>query len=121
MPADITLAERLVAFLNEMLAIDRRAVSELFQTRVPCNLALADHPTVQVWAPPVEGEPKVYAVGPLGLLNGLLGSYGEGTRQGWGPLAMAVATDDDEPAPRGQIVRFEVTRKESPSCPHGAE
>jgi hypothetical protein len=67
-----------IAFLNEVLALDPAAVSSLFKQRVPCKVALAQHPTVQV-----RGEftpTEAYDVGPLGILNGLFGvdhrSYG---------------------------------------------
>ena len=34
--------------LNGALELDREAMSQLLRQRVPCNQALADHPTLQV-------------------------------------------------------------------------
>lgn len=63
----ITL-EEVVAFLNELVVIDRAAMTALVETRVPCNEALADHPTVQVSC-----REDGARVGLLGILNGLFG------------------------------------------------
>ena len=42
--------DRLIAFLNSLIEIDPYAMAELLTLRVPCNQAMADHPTVQVAA-----------------------------------------------------------------------
>jgi len=76
------------SFLNELVAMDPKAVELLIEHRVPCNEALANHPTVQV-----RGNSTV---GFLGALNGLFGAYGDG----WGSIA-AVFEDD------GRLVGFE--------------
>ena len=62
--------EDAVRILNELLELDRVAVSSLFSNRVNCNKALADHESVQVLT---TGHPHHY-VGILGLLNGLFGT-----------------------------------------------
>lgn len=54
--------------MNEAFRLDPDAISELAETRVPCNQALADHPVIQVRADR-PGAPC--RVGLLGLLNGL--------------------------------------------------
>lgn len=72
----ITLDE-LVSFLNELVALDADAVTALFENRVPCNEALADHPTVQIV---VNAENK-YTVGLLGIINGMFGVDGRGIGQ----------------------------------------
>lgn len=78
-----------IKFLNEILARDERAISELFLSkRVECNLLLADHPTVQVI--PLNMDYGLYDVGILGILNGLFGVYPDGPKKGWGPIAMMV-------------------------------
>jgi hypothetical protein len=84
-----------VQFLNSLLKVDPQAISALFDRgRVPCNQALADHPTVQV----NEG-----GVGPLGILNGIFGTY----EDGWGPILMVVEDD-------GTISCFARVRPRSP-------
>jgi len=70
-----------IRFLNELLDLDRDAVQNLFQSRVPCGDGLADHPTVQVRV-----RDDGNHVGPLGLLGGLFGC----DRDGWPAVTMAV-------------------------------
>ncbi len=79
MPWDLELATRLITLLNEALALDPKAIEALVETRVPCNDALADHPTIQVSVEPGSDA----KVGLLGILNGLCGT----DASGWGPLA----------------------------------
>lgn len=70
-----------VSFLNELTNIDPAAMQAFVLTRVPCNDALADHPTVQVLDGGDDGlGPKV---GTLGILNGLFGT----DSHGYGPIA----------------------------------
>jgi hypothetical protein len=78
----------LIDRLNEIAGADSKALGDLIEARVPCNEALADHPSVQVFAH--EGPPTV---GLLGILNGLVGTIDEGPRKGWGFIA-AVFEDD---------------------------
>jgi hypothetical protein len=84
--------EEVLAFLNEALLLDQDAVSNLVETRFPCNAAMANHPTIQVSGEPDGKSPKV---GFLGVLNGMFGAD-EG---GYGPFTMDV-TDD------GTVLRF---------------
>lgn len=79
-----------VAYLNELVRLDRPAMHALVESRVPCQEALADHPTVQVVS---DGEDAV--VGFLGVLNGLFGTDAEG----WGAIA---AVFDEQ----GDLLRF---------------
>ncbi len=58
--------------LNEAFAADPAAIHAILSNRVLCKMALADHPTIQVDQVAVLQEPKPYAVGFLGLLNGVL-------------------------------------------------
>lgn len=88
--------DRLIEFLNAVLAVDRDAVASLMRVRATCNEALLAHPTVQV-----SGEDGT--VGVLGLFNGFCGTIGVGPRAGWGPIS-AVFED-------GKLVRFERTRE----------
>jgi hypothetical protein len=80
-----------VAFLNELVKVDRGAMVRLFgDGRTHCNEALAKHPTVQVgytkgkrYASGGTSEVKIYSVGLLGILNGLFGVDAED----WGTIA----------------------------------
>lgn len=86
--ADLDMARRIVAFLQEMIDLDPEAVSALIAARVPCSQALAGHPSVQVGTAAEvaklqaseEGEPAglPYRVGLLGFLNGLVGTATDG-------------------------------------------
>ena len=69
------MADHFVERLNEMVAADPNVIHRLVEHRIPCNDALAAHPTVQV----VPGN----EVGLLGVLNGLIGVDADG----WGYLA----------------------------------
>ena len=73
-----------IGILNSMVDADPQAMAQLCETRVPCNDAMADHPTVQVTD---EG------VGMLGVLNGLFGTIPDGEFKGWGHIT-AVYEDD---------------------------
>jgi len=99
MSVDIHLVDRIVAYLNELLAHDPDAVNSLCLNRVPCGKALATHPTVQVQV--VRDETGIdYSVGILGILNGLCGAYDDGSRKGFGGLAVKIDKET------GQIARF---------------
>jgi hypothetical protein len=87
-----------IAFLNELIALDNDAVVQTTLHRVACNQALADHPTVQV--APVYNEfgaeiQGAYTVGFTGLINGL---FGVGER-GQGSIRYVMQD--------GELVRFE--------------
>ena len=84
---------RTLKVLNEMVEADREAVQLLVETRVPCNDALADHPTIQV-----HSEHGRHSVGLLGVVNGLLGA----DTDGWGFIC---AEFDD----KMQLVSFKRT------------
>lgn len=72
-----------IATLNSALELDRGAISELVAQRVKCNLALADHPTVQVQSTQDDSHALV---GVLGLINGLFGVADDGS----GPIAASI-------------------------------
>ena len=63
--------EEAIALLNSALEADRDAMSALIATRVRCNMALAEHPTIQTGADP--GRDGEFRVGLLGIINGLFG------------------------------------------------
>jgi hypothetical protein len=87
--------------LNSMLAADPEAMLALVEARVPCNDALANHPTCQVG-----GDKGAYAVGMLGVLNGIFGK----DEAGWGYIAAELGG--------GKLVRFKRTpQTEKPDGP----
>lgn len=65
--------DEVIEFLNEILAVDEDAIYDLVETRVACNPALANHPTVQVSL-----QDGKYTVGLLGILNGIFGTDEDG-------------------------------------------
>lgn len=82
-PKATVTPEEVVQVLNEAVKLDPKAMYALVEARVPCNEALADHPTIQVSAYDEQtGEPTPgqFKVGILGLLNGLFGT----DSKGWG-------------------------------------
>lgn len=73
MSLDYEVALKIRDLLNEIHLLDRQALGALLANRVPCNEALADHPTVQV------GDANGgFTVGLLGILNGLAGVDSKG-------------------------------------------
>lgn len=59
-----------ILVLNQALKADLKAMTKIIEKKFPCNLALADHPTIQCGnTPEKDGE---YEIGPLGLINGLV-------------------------------------------------
>ena len=58
----------MLELLNEAIHLHRDAMEVLIDTRVSCNRDLAKHKSIQVM-----GKYGNYAVGFLGMLNGLLG------------------------------------------------
>ncbi len=66
-------AQYIVDFLNELLRIDKFAITDLVSERISVNKELANHPTVQVQ----ELVKGVQEVGLLGILNGMFGMDGD--------------------------------------------
>jgi hypothetical protein len=83
--------DSIIAFLNELAALDPAAMKRLITVRVPCNKAIAAHKTLQVCTPEETGD--TYRVGVLGLLNGYAGVIPEGHRRGWGPIAAKIGAN----------------------------
>lgn len=81
--------------LNQAFALDQEATRELFGNRVPCNKPFADHPTIVCGE--ISGE---FDVGPLGIINGILGKH-YATR-GERPRLVAGQYDTDS----GELVGF---------------
>jgi hypothetical protein len=81
-----------IAFLNQLLLIDRQAISKLMETRVPCNQDMVDHESVQVaLVPGTAPQEERLRVGLLGILNGLFGTFPDGPKKGWGLIVADVA------------------------------
>ncbi len=75
---------RAIVVLNDALARDPEAITQLVNLRIPCNAELAAHPLVQVAA--YDGETRI---GVLGLINGALGSSPSGVIGAKGTLEEA--------------------------------
>lgn len=105
--AELGGREQMVEFLNSLIAIDPYAIAELLCARVPCNRALAVHPTVQVSdgnaAKVTYMAPGTFRVGMLGIINGFFGAIEAGQNNG---VRSIVAVYED-----GRLVRFEQASK----------
>lgn len=66
-------AQYIVDFLNELLRIDKFAITDLVSERISVNKELANHPTVQVQ----ELVKGVQEIGLLGIINGMFGMEGD--------------------------------------------
>lgn len=73
-------SDEAIAYLNELIELDRPAMAALIANRVPCNLALAEHPSCQVAT-----QHGGFQVGLIGVINGLFG-VDEMDARGWGPI-----------------------------------
>ena len=93
----MAMAQRIVTLLNELLEKDRPAIAALIANRVPCNEAMADHPTLQVSA-----QHGGFFLGPLGLLNGICGIHVDGM----GPIEAVFS--DPEPGRFANLLKFRV-------------
>lgn len=72
-PAAVALIDIAVRALNDAFAADPAAMHAMLCNRVPCNQALADHPSVVVTELPMLKTPSPqYAITTLGLINGVL-------------------------------------------------
>jgi hypothetical protein len=92
MAVDLVLAERIVDYMNGLVALDKPCVAALIANRIPCNKAFSDHPTCQSSA-----QNGGFHVGVLGLLNGICGVYDDGPKKGWGAIAATFEKSDDNP------------------------
>lgn len=80
------LAQELSDHLNDLLELDKNAVSELFETRVECNKELSDFRFVTVL--PEDGK---LLLGLLGVINGFIRA-----REGEdAPIVAAIFQDSD--------------------------
>ncbi len=100
----LLLTRDTVDYLNELLNIDRKAIRRLVSHHVPCSLELVEHPTVQAHATHV-AQPE-YAVGMLGIINGLIG-----VRNHTGYITAVFGAET------GELLRFEFTRRRGERTP----
>lgn len=70
----------IIKLLNDMVKLDPISTTKLFESRVDCNAAMAEHPTIKV-----NYEGGKDKVGILGVLNGLF-------KEEYGPI-VAVCSD----------------------------
>ena len=82
---EVVSIDDVIAYLNELIEIDRPAIAALIANHVPCNKELANHETVQVLA-----HHGGYSVGMLGILNGMFGT----DDVGWGPIVFTFKDGD---------------------------
>lgn len=120
--------DELIEFLNSLVKIDPYAIAELLCIKVPCNQALADHPTVDV-------EPSGYStfiapgsfrVGLLGILNGFCAKP-DAPPTGWGRPIMPVYANGKlshfKRATEGDVIEHllrcaeEKTKRDHPEAP----
>lgn len=86
------LMDAILDALNSAFAADPAAVHSLCANRVPCNQALADHPTVQVAVIQALEQHPAFCVGALGLINGVVeAATGQRVASSW---------SDDERQPK---------------------
>lgn len=90
-----------LAALNTALDLDPEAMRQLFGTRVWCNEALADHPSIQV-----REEDGRFSVGVIGLINGLFGVNPD-TQAGY------IAAQYDDNNQLTGFIRFEPAAEDS--------
>lgn len=89
------LADFVIDFLNGLIETDKKALSQLIETRVPCSENLVCHKTVQVSL-----SDSVPSVGFLGILNGMVGTIeGDHPKRGWGLISAEFGDD-------GELQRF---------------
>lgn len=80
--------DEMIEFLNGLAQLDPVGMGKLIAARVPCNAAIAGHPTVQVGEGREFGQPEEgWMFGVLGMLNGFYGKFDDGEWQGAGPIA----------------------------------
>lgn len=104
-------AQQIVDLLNELLALDPVAINSLVKNRVPCNQALADHPTVTVDDGVWESGESWFTVGLLGILEGVAGIDGK----------LIASIDDDEKGIVGfKLIEFSDVNREPVQHPPAA-
>jgi hypothetical protein len=98
----MSIAEQILGLLRSAAAADPAAIEKLLETRVPCNQAMVDHPTIIVGGL----DPNKPGVGMLGFLNGLLDIHKERIAMvvGSGPVTFKIITPETCPAVFEELV-----------------
>ena len=89
MEAKAVTPQEVIALLNEASQLDPMAIRALVEYRVPCNCALADHPTIEVGCTE-DGDPRL---GTIGIINGLFGV----DEDAHGPVIANIPDDPSKP------------------------
>lgn len=98
--AEEAAADQAIEVLNRIHTADPTVLPALIGFRVPCNMAVADDPTVQVGPDRPPADQSQMVVGLLGVINGLFGTVHGGA---WGYIG-AVYDDD------GELTHFQRTK-----------
>lgn len=98
--------QTIVDTLNQALALDPKAISELMECNVDCNQAICDHPTIQVGE---KYEGRGFLLRPIGLINGIL----EPITGQW--IAMVQRDDADSTLLRFEVYNPAATRAADPT------
>jgi hypothetical protein len=77
-----------VDLLNEFIKLDPHGARMFLQMKAEVNSKVKDHPSIQT-----DGDPRSTTVTPMGLINGLFGTYDDGKRKGWGPIYYMMMKD----------------------------
>ena len=93
--------------LQDLLETDPATMYSLYNNRVPCNSALANHELMKTTVLPVRGKRQqsapVHAVSVLGIIQALLLSVGE-------PPINAVFEDPKNPHEELRLIGFQATK-----------
>jgi len=84
--ATITV-DNAIEYLNSTCESDPLAIRALLCLRIPCNQALADHPTAQV----NDNWPEGDTISIIDLLNGLF----DVDNRGWGAISYLISDDEN--------------------------
>lgn len=103
---------RVLVSLNAAFNADPAAIHSLMVNRVPCDDALADHPTLPVDVIPLENTgSERYAVGALGLLNLLMAEFSDHR------LEVQFSAEPVDREGRRSIVGFQTRARRTPVAP----
>lgn len=112
MPVNAKGAAKVLQILNDLLSRDSEDVlTDIFTTKAAvtdANKKLLAYPALQVGKLDVPFRAD-YELGPMGIINALLGSYDEGDLKGFG--AICYITNDS-----GVIIKFDLTVNQVPAC-----
>lgn len=89
MSVDYKAANRMIEYLNSLLALDEPMVRKIMRHTVKCNEGVIAKTPIQPFLPGEHKQfPNDYAVSVLGLMNGFCGVLDDGPYKGWGPISV---------------------------------